>query len=73
MSSLDDRPGLMLQNAETEIDQKLGCQETAFEDSNLGNKGFQMNIEHRCRLCDKVFSTYRALGGHQTFHRVRIK
>ncbi|XP_010489634.1 PREDICTED: uncharacterized protein LOC104767287 [Camelina sativa] len=57
-----------------ETEQKLVRQETFFEDSDSGNKGFQMNIdEHRCGLCDKVFSTYQALGGHQTFHRIRNK
>ncbi|XP_010436790.1 PREDICTED: uncharacterized protein LOC104720349 [Camelina sativa] len=55
-------------------EQKLVRQETTFEDSNSGNKSLQMNIdEHRCGLCDKVFSTYQALGGHQTFHRIRNK
>ncbi|XP_010467968.1 PREDICTED: uncharacterized protein LOC104747963 [Camelina sativa] len=57
-----------------EIEQKLVGQETVFGDSDSGNKGFLMNIdEHRCGLCDKVFSTYQALGGHQTFHRIRNK
>lgn len=55
---------------ETDNEQRLVCQETAFEDS---ISGFEMNIEHRCGLCDKVFSTYQALGGHQTFHRMRNK
>lgn len=28
------------------------------------------NDEHQCRLCKKIFSSYQALGGHQTFHRM---
>ncbi|KAF2611887.1 hypothetical protein F2Q70_00007455 [Brassica cretica] len=28
------------------------------------------NAEHQCRLCSKVFSSYQALGGHQTSHRM---
>ncbi|CAA7031309.1 unnamed protein product [Microthlaspi erraticum] len=26
--------------------------------------------EHQCRLCKKIFSSYQALGGHQTLHRM---
>ncbi|KAF8091441.1 hypothetical protein N665_0445s0026 [Sinapis alba] len=33
--------------------------------------GLMNNNEHRCRLCERVFSTYQALGGHQTFHRMK--
>ncbi|KAG7580313.1 Zinc finger C2H2-type [Arabidopsis suecica] len=73
----DDEPGQQklvgagILREETDNEQKkLVCQETAFEDS---ISGFEMNIEHRCGLCDKVFSTYQALGGHQTFHRMRNK
>ncbi|ESQ49906.1 hypothetical protein EUTSA_v10022306mg, partial [Eutrema salsugineum] len=62
--SLVYRPGLILQNAKTDIQQKLDGQET-----NSGDEG----TEHRCRLCDRVFLTYQALGGHQTFHRMRNK
>ena len=63
--SLDDK------KAETDTEQKLGGQEAVFEVSNSASKGFQMNNEHRCRLCGRVFSTYQALGGHQTFHRMK--
>ncbi|XP_010525308.1 PREDICTED: zinc finger protein ZAT9 [Tarenaya hassleriana] len=31
------------------------------------------SFEHRCRTCDKTFSSYQALGGHQTLHRMRNK
>ncbi|KAG5405312.1 hypothetical protein IGI04_011431 [Brassica rapa subsp. trilocularis] len=54
-----------------DTEQKLGGQEAVFEVSNSASKGFQMNNEHRCRLCERVFSTYQALGGHQTFHRMK--
>lgn len=77
-ASEDDESGLqklvgadIILREETINYHKLVCQETAFEDSISGNKGFQMKNEHRCGLCDKVFSTYQALGGHQTFHRMR--
>ncbi|KAG2295293.1 hypothetical protein Bca4012_067115 [Brassica carinata] len=69
--SLDDMPGLMLKKDETDTEQRLGGQEAAFEVSNSASKAFQMNNEHRCRLCERVFSTYQALGGHQTFHRMK--
>ncbi|XP_050133943.1 uncharacterized protein LOC126610018 [Malus sylvestris] len=29
----------------------------------------QKKREHKCRLCNKVFSTYQALGGHQRVHK----
>ncbi|CAA0380930.1 unnamed protein product [Arabidopsis thaliana] len=62
--------GARILREETDNEQKLVRQETAFEDS---VSGFEMNIEHRCGLCHKVFSTYQTLGGHQTFHRMRNK
>ncbi|EOA32140.1 hypothetical protein CARUB_v10015391mg [Capsella rubella] len=78
-ASEDDESGQQKQvragmlREETDNGEKLVGQETAFEDSHSGKKGFEMNNEHRCGLCDKVFSTYQALGGHQTFHRIRNK
>ncbi|KAJ4871667.1 C2H2 and C2HC zinc fingers superfamily protein [Raphanus sativus] len=63
--SLDE----MLKKAESDTGQKLGGQEAVFEASNAAaSKG---NNEHRCRVCERVFSTYQALGGHQTVHRMK--
>ncbi|TQD86085.1 hypothetical protein C1H46_028359 [Malus baccata] len=30
---------------------------------------FRGKREHKCRLCNKVFGTYQALGGHQRVHK----
>ncbi|CAH8385745.1 unnamed protein product [Eruca vesicaria subsp. sativa] len=66
--SLEDRPEMMLHNA---IEERLDGQEAVFEVSCSGSKILLMNNEYRCTLCDMVFSTYQALGRHQTFHKMK--
>ncbi|KAL0709548.1 hypothetical protein Bca4012_016526 [Brassica carinata] len=45
-----------------------GAMECSVSDAEIVNgKG---NVEHQCRLCNKIFSSYQALGGHQTSHRM---
>lgn len=44
----------------------VGAMECSESDTEM-NKG---SGEHQCRLCNKIFSSYQALGGHQTFHRM---
>ncbi|EOA22156.1 hypothetical protein CARUB_v10002724mg [Capsella rubella] len=67
-----------------ELDKLKHCKASDFESglyrTELGVRGMECtemiaepekkNVEHQCRLCNKVFSSYQALGGHQTFHRM---
>ncbi|XP_010456544.1 PREDICTED: uncharacterized protein LOC104738002 [Camelina sativa] len=39
-------------------------------DTEMITESDRKNAEHQCRLCNKIFSTYQALGGHQTYHRM---
>ncbi|XP_010420208.1 PREDICTED: uncharacterized protein LOC104705824 [Camelina sativa] len=39
-------------------------------DTEMITESDRKNVEHECRLCSKIFSTYQALGGHQTYHRM---
>ncbi|ESQ37297.1 hypothetical protein EUTSA_v10002882mg [Eutrema salsugineum] len=47
---------------------ELGVGDMECSDSDTGSDN--RNVEHQCKLCNKVFSSYQALGGHQTFHRM---
>ncbi|KFK25791.1 hypothetical protein AALP_AA8G160900 [Arabis alpina] len=42
----------------------------AMECAEMVPEANEENVEHQCKLCKKIFSSYQALGGHQTFHRI---
>ncbi|CAG7879364.1 unnamed protein product [Brassica rapa] len=46
----------------------LECSES--DDEIVTESSGKGDAEHQCRLCSKVFSSYQALGGHQTSHRM---
>ncbi|XP_010495205.1 PREDICTED: uncharacterized protein LOC104772269 [Camelina sativa] len=39
-------------------------------DTEMITESDRKNVEHECRMCNKIFSSYQALGGHQTYHRM---
>ncbi|KAL1205901.1 Zinc finger protein AZF2 [Cardamine amara subsp. amara] len=54
---------------------KAGDFESTFYSTELGVGAMECSdsdtgSEHQCKLCNKIFSSYQALGGHQTFHRM---
>ncbi|KAF8118024.1 hypothetical protein N665_0006s0028 [Sinapis alba] len=56
----------LLESCESELG--VGAMECSVPDGELvTGKG---NVVHQCRLCNKIFSSYQALGGHQTSHRM---
>ncbi|CAA0402775.1 putative transcription factor C2H2 family [Arabidopsis thaliana] len=52
------------------IELGVGAMECSSSDTDMLTQSDKKNVEHRCRLCNKIFSSYQALGGHQTFHRM---
>ncbi|CAL9230386.1 unnamed protein product [Arabidopsis halleri] len=48
----------------------VGAMECSDSDTEMITESDKKNVEHQCRLCNKIFSSYQALGGHQTIHRM---
>ncbi|KAF2299342.1 hypothetical protein P3X46_016379 [Hevea brasiliensis] len=49
---------------------KDSCTEMICSTSDFGTADDTKNkSQFQCRICNKIFPTYQALGGHQTFHR----
>ncbi|CAH2072680.1 unnamed protein product [Thlaspi arvense] len=48
----------------------VGATKCSDSDTEIVTESGKRNVEHQCRLCNKTFSSYQALGGHQTFHRM---
>ncbi|CAH8361124.1 unnamed protein product [Eruca vesicaria subsp. sativa] len=48
----------------------LGAMKCSDADDDIVTETSKGDVEHQCRLCNKIFSSYQALGGHQTFHRM---
>ncbi|GMJ11753.1 hypothetical protein HRI_004844500 [Hibiscus trionum] len=39
----------------------------------MNKKAKVMNSLHSCEICGKTFTTGQALGGHKTYHRVKVE
>ncbi|KAF2313636.1 hypothetical protein GH714_012531 [Hevea brasiliensis] len=53
-------------------DAKMGkdsCTEVICSTSDFDTADDSKKSQFQCRICNKIFPTYQALGGHQTFHR----
>lgn len=48
----------------------VGAMECTDSDTEMITQSDKKNVEHQCRSCNKIFSSYQALGGHQTCHRM---
>ncbi|KAG7550745.1 Zinc finger C2H2-type [Arabidopsis thaliana x Arabidopsis arenosa] len=48
----------------------VGAMECSDSDTEMITESDKKNVEHQCRLCNKILSSYQALGGHQTIHRM---
>lgn len=55
---------------ESDTELGVGAMECSDSDTEMVTESNKENIEHQCKLCNKIFSSYQALGGHQTFHRI---
>ncbi|VVB14587.1 unnamed protein product [Arabis nemorensis] len=57
-------------NFESDSELGVGAMKCSDFNTEIVTEANEENLEHQCKLCNKIFSSYQALGGHQTFHRM---